>query len=127
MLAQQVWLAVRPWMQTRAGALPDLSGPGHSWTAREMPLTGTRGTAPLLPLVLDGWRRLLRAQLLGEYRDEPRHVGLGGHLEHVHALQGLVVLLAEDHLALGRLELHALHGRDELLGVGARGFLNRRD
>ena len=39
--------------------------------------------------------------------------------EVVHALQRLVVLLAEGHLALGRVEAHAFHRGDQLLGVGA--------
>src|SRR3989304_2705194 len=96
MLRQQTWLAVSPWMHTMAGPVP-----GHSCTASETPSAGTRGTARLL-LVLDGRGRLLRRKLAEERRDQPRHVRLGRHLEDVHALERLVVLLAEDHLALGR-------------------------
>src|SRR3990170_3748849 len=118
MLRQQTWLAVSPWMHTMAGPVP-----GHSCTASETPSAGTRGMARLL-LVLDGRRRLLRRELANQRGDEPRHIGLGDELEDVHALERLVILLAEDHLALGRLELHALHRGDELLRVGAARLLD---
>src|SRR5882724_11462210 len=36
-------------------------------------------------------------------------------LEVIHALERLMVLLPEHHLALGRIELHAFHGADQLL------------
>jgi hypothetical protein len=42
--------------------------------------------------------------------------------EVVHALHRLVVFLAEGHLALGRVEAHAFHGGDELVGVGVAGL-----
>ena len=45
--------------------------------------------------------------------------------ELVHGLQRLVVFLAESHVALGGLELHAFHGGDQLLGIGAAGLLDR--
>ena len=45
--------------------------------------------------------------------------------EVVHVLHRLMVFLAEGHLALGRVEAHAFHGRDQLLGVGAAGLLER--
>src|SRR6266540_5908156 len=121
MLSQQTWLAVSPWMHTMAGPVP-----GHSCTASETPPAWTRGMARLL-LVLDGRRRLLGRELADERRDQPGHVRLGHELEDVHALQRLVVFLAEDHLALGRLELHALHGRDELLGGRAARLLDGGD
>ena len=59
--------------------------------------------------------------------DRPGDVGIDLDLEGVHRLQRLMVLLAEDHLALGRVELHALHRRDQLLRVGRLGLLDRRD
>src|SRR6266540_7065211 len=121
MLSQQTWLAVSPWMHTMAGPVP-----GHSCTASETPPAWTRGMARLL-LVLDGRRRLLGRELADQRRDQPRHVRLGHELEDVHALERLVVLLAEDHLALGRLELHALHGGDQLLGGGAARLLDSGD
>src|SRR6266508_2589928 len=120
MLSRRTWLAVSPWMHTMAGPVP-----GHSCTASETPPAWTRGMARLL-LVLDGRRRLLGRELADQRRDQPGHVRLGHELEDVHALQRLVVFLAEDHLALGRLELHALHGRDELLRVGPAGLLHCR-
>ena len=46
----------------------------------------------------------------------------------IHRLHRLMVFLAEGHLALGRLEAHAFHRLDELLGAGvAAGLLQRLD
>src|SRR5258706_8812893 len=44
--------------------------------------------------------------------------------ELVHVLHRLVVFLAEAHGALGRLEAHALHRCDQLLGVGTARLLD---
>jgi hypothetical protein len=46
--------------------------------------------------------------------------------EVVHRLHRLVILLAEGHLALRRVEVHAFHGGDELLGVAGAGLGQRR-
>ncbi len=46
--------------------------------------------------------------------------------EVIHALERLMVFLAEYHLAFRRIELHAFHHRNQLLGVGGLGFFNRR-
>ena len=51
-----------------------------------LPAGTVRSKAARLPLALDGRRRLLRAQLLRQHRNEPCHVGLGRHPEDVHAL-----------------------------------------
>src|SRR5437868_14448043 len=67
------------------------------------------------------------------HTDRERHV-LGGDGRHqiqdvvvlgvlldaevIHVLQRLMVLLAEGHGTLGRVEGEVLHGRDQLLGVG---------
>ena len=53
-----------------------------------------------------------------ELRDAPRDRRVSLDLEVIHALERLMVLLAEHHLALRRVELHAFHRGDQLLGVG---------
>ncbi len=42
----------------------------------------------------------------------------------IHVLQRLVILLAEGHGALGRVEAQAFHGGDQLLGIGRAGLLS---
>ena len=54
-------------------------------------------------------------------------LAVGLDLEVIHRLQRLMVFLAEGHRALRRLEGHAFHRRDQLLGVGAASLLDRRD
>src|SRR5215471_19065997 len=86
----------------------------HSWATSATPSPVARTTARL-PLVQDGRGRFLRRQLAREDRHEPGHIGLGGELESVHGLERLMILLAEGHLPLRCVELHALHRLDELL------------
>src|SRR5258706_95447 len=80
-----------------------------------------------LALVTNGQRNFARRNFAHQLEQVP-FVGLRLlDAELVHVLQRLVVFLAEGHLPLGRLEAHAFHGDDELLGVGAAGLLDRRD
>src|SRR6516165_3838530 len=69
-------------------------------------------------LVADRNVHVLDLELADRIEDGPGDVRIDPDLEVIHALQRLVVLLAEHHLALGCVELHALHGRDQLLGGG---------
>src|SRR5690606_1307568 len=56
----------------------------------------------------------------------PGDVRVDLDLEVVHALHGLMVFLAEGHLALGRVEAHAFHGGNQLVRVGVTtGLLER--
>src|SRR3954452_24980919 len=66
------------------------------------------------PLVLDRDVHVLDLELADrlEHRPGQRRVDLD--LEVIHALQRLMVLLAEHHLALRRVEFHAFHRGDQL-------------
>src|SRR6478609_3572645 len=68
-----------------------------------------------LALVADRDIHVLDLELAHRLEHCPGHVRIDLDLEVVHALQRLVVLLAEGHLALGRIELHTLHRGDQLL------------
>src|SRR5664279_4477419 len=79
-------------------------------------------------LVLDRDVHLFRLDLVDQLGDAPLERRIVLDPEVIHRLHRLVVFLAEGHLALGRLEAHAFHGLDELLGVGvAAGFLQCLD
>ena len=88
---------------------------GHGGAGR-LPLQAGAGQPHAL--VADRDIHVLDLDFLDELRDRPGDVGIDLDLEMIHRLQRLMVLLAEDHLALGRVELHALHRRDELFRVG---------
>src|SRR5205807_3306230 len=74
-------------------------------------LRSIRGTEAL-PLVPDRNVHFLDLDLADGLVDRPCQVRIDLDFEVIHALQRLMVFLAEHHLALGRVELHALHRAD---------------
>src|SRR5437899_10437471 len=64
-------------------------------------------------LVADRHAHLFRFDLAHELGHAPGEGRVHLDLEVVHRLHRLVVFLAEGHLALGRVEAHALHRADE--------------
>src|ERR1700730_10929339 len=69
-------------------------------------------------LVADRDVHVLDLEFANRFVHRPGEVRVDLDPEVIHALQRLMVLLAEDHLALRRIELHAFHRGDQLLGVG---------
>src|SRR5687768_7777884 len=86
----------------------------RAWVSR----TGCSTPDPLF-LVANRNRQLRGRDLLHQLEQVPLALLLFLDAEVVHRLQRLVVLLAEAHRALGRVEEHAFHRGDQLLGVGA--------
>src|SRR5260370_12649560 len=71
-----------------------------------------------LSLIADRNVHFLNLDLADRFVHRPRQVRIDLDLEVIHALQCLMVLFPEDHLALRRIELHAFHRGDQLLAVG---------
>src|SRR6185436_5862549 len=71
-----------------------------------------------LPLIPDRNVHLLRSYFTDQLRHAPGERRVDLDLEVIHRLHRLVVFLAEGHLALRRLEAHALHRADQLVGGG---------
>src|ERR1700712_1622959 len=92
------------------------------WSAGSSPamtvqMTEARGQA-LSPLVADRNVHVLDLDLAHRLVDGPCQVRIDLDPEVIHALQRLVIFLAEDHLAFRGVELHAFHRADKLFGVG---------
>src|SRR5438445_449740 len=78
--------------------------------------TGALG-ADMSALDGDRHRHLRSRDLAHQFEQVPLAGGRLLHLELVLGLHRLVVFLAESHLALGGVEVHAFHRRDQLLGI----------
>src|SRR5882672_9370329 len=89
-----------------------------AWPPKRMPRPRLSSMRPRLALVADRDRHVLDLELAHQLGDRPGDGRIHLDLEVVHALQRLMVFLAEQHATLGGLELHALHRRDQLLAVG---------
>src|SRR5216684_9066234 len=104
-------------LDPRIHPLPELHLFGRGWIAGSSPAM----TDPS-PLVLDRDVHVLDLQFAHRLQHGPFNLRIDLDLEVVHALQRLMVLLPEDHLALRRIELQAFHGADQLFGVGGFGL-----
>src|SRR4051812_43262627 len=103
-----------------------VSVPG--WKAHDTPSTATwppkrivrfrvsSTGRPRSTLVANRDVHLFRLDLPHQLRHAPREGRVHLDPEVIHRLHRLMVLGPEGHLALGRLEAHALHGLDELVG-----------
>src|ERR1700747_104783 len=78
-------------------------------------------------LVADRNVHVLNPEFAHRLKYGPGKVRINLDLEVIHALQRLMVFLAEDHLALGRVERHPLHRGNQLLGVRGLGLGHSRN
>src|SRR5262249_44959294 len=67
------------------------------------------------PFVADRYWQFRYCDLSDQVEKVPLVLATGLDLEHVHRLQRLMIVLAENHPALRRVEFHPLHGGDQLL------------